>query len=373
MEIDQRSFKRFTKDILLRECPECAAFIDSSEDLRSFSWISQYYINCRSDVGWVDLCLKSRNRVLLFVENKVTAGFTDHGASLDKTERNQLEFYDSYLSEKCPDASLVLLTHLTEPPEGFKRTQHHSADSSPGASMYTVPSRGVCWWSDVQKWLSNWCRQSVPSHVPQEFLYFLTREFSEFLENQGMNLRPLEDNDFQVLFSALSRDTVRKLNRLFESLNASFQDALGKDFCTPYRAPFEAPWGQAGVVATYAYYVNQHSESWYVGWGFVGAPRFKGFSLSEDKSDGSLDSLMAFVLVDSDKVRDPVPLAEDVICDAQAKGWDVHDNRRALLKKVKVNHSKLESWFKAAVPEGIDFIRRAQAIWQASASGQGRE
>ena len=74
MENDQDAFKRFMTDVLLRECTECATSIGSLNDFGSFAWISQYYINCQSGLGWVDLCLKSNNRIVLFVENKVNEG-----------------------------------------------------------------------------------------------------------------------------------------------------------------------------------------------------------------------------------------------------------------------------------------------------------
>jgi hypothetical protein len=99
-----------------------------------------------------------------------------------------------WLYSKNPNGVLVLLSHLTEPPDAFNLSSYPQT----GPQRFLIPIRSTCYWTAVYAWLSNW----IPSADGREDRFSLLRdligEFVDFLKEEKMAPNPLKDPDIPL-------------------------------------------------------------------------------------------------------------------------------------------------------------------------------
>jgi hypothetical protein len=215
-------------------------------------WTSQFRL--RSDDESIDGLLPdligegftSEGGVLLVLENKVAAGFTERFDDRDGATKSQLECYQSYIQKRQPKyEELILLTHLTAAPTGWDGHVRYS--------------------SDLHRELDDWVRTGeLKRHKVAEWY---AGEFLEFLKENGMGKVELSITEIASypLWSELQNKCTElgQMRRFFDGSHtakrmneAGFFRSQGKDEFVPpcffgdvVLTPVDADSGKAVKVA----------------------------------------------------------------------------------------------------------------------------
>ena len=160
-------FRCFISEVLLNEPTseeKKVGFLETLKNmpLNALSINAQY----RTLIGVIpDIVIFGGNHPICAIEVKIDASI----------EEEQLKNYDTFLQQSAEGNStaLVLLTHITQPPEGFTEPTH---------GAYRTSLRSVASWNRVAKWLEELSQKSDVD----EPLKTLAREFGEFLKGDAM-------------------------------------------------------------------------------------------------------------------------------------------------------------------------------------------
>ena len=113
-------------------------------------------------------------------------------------QHQQLQRYGRWLDEFADDCStpaLVLLTQITEPPEGF---------ADPRSDEFGVQLRSVARWKDIADWFGELSQEAAC-----EPLKSLAGELAVFLQEQEVEMATLDDIVVARLYLAGPRDRLR--------------------------------------------------------------------------------------------------------------------------------------------------------------------
>lgn len=166
-EAEPTKFRRFISEVLLDQPTdeeEKINFLETLKNIRldALSIKTQYQTPTRVKP---DIVIFSGNHPICAIEVKIDASL----------EEEQLKNYDTFLQQSAEGNStaLVLLTHITQPPEGFTEPTHRA---------YRTSLRSVASWNRVAKWFEELSQKSDVD----EPLKTLAREFGEFLKEDAM-------------------------------------------------------------------------------------------------------------------------------------------------------------------------------------------
>lgn len=137
----------------------------NAADLNAITWETQHIVGPghRATGKRPDLIGRGPD-FFLIIENKISAGFTQHEDHLGELE--QLPLYESYWEERSEShGGTLLLTHTTLPPKGW--------------ALRTV------YWRDLEQHLRAFAGSSPDSRTSA--LNYLTRQLTLFLGENGMN------------------------------------------------------------------------------------------------------------------------------------------------------------------------------------------
>ena len=166
-EAETTRFRHFISEVLLNKSTneeEKISFLETLENmpLNALSIKTQY----RTPTGVIpDIVIFSGNHPICAIEVKVDAPIGEE----------QLESYDTFLQQTADGnpTALVLLTHITQPPEGF---------TNPAYEAYRTSLRSLASWDKAAKWFKELSQESDID----EPLKTLAREFGEFLKEDTM-------------------------------------------------------------------------------------------------------------------------------------------------------------------------------------------
>lgn len=189
--------RAFVRDLLLNE----SARSKWSEfgDQHKLTWSIQRSLG---DAGRCDILLEDQGGPLLIIETKVFADFTrPQSADLSsgkesnpKATGEQLRRYGNWLREKCKKCeerkwpgALVLLTHLTDPPDDFEENSQ---------STYGVEFTNTVRWSQISLWLQELSEnhENFSSHSHS----FLAGELGQFLKERNMGVQTISPDDLKA-------------------------------------------------------------------------------------------------------------------------------------------------------------------------------
>lgn len=158
----------------------------------------------------VDLLLEISGTPVIIVENKIGAGFQDHGVNNASREgQHQLATYGKWLQHATsPDwgGAVILLTHWTPAPSDFVASE----------DVYGCRFRSVLRWADLSRWLSG-----VAQHAETQDAAWtkLAGELVTFLKDQSMDSELATTHDLAALqIYVTSADRVRNtIEAIWES------------------------------------------------------------------------------------------------------------------------------------------------------------
>jgi hypothetical protein len=197
---------------------------NTSEQEWRLKWTAQESISRRDRC---DIILKDEQGPLLIIEAKIGSGYSRAGNSVSSSNEDrrhlktdhQLARYGKRLAQNCKTrewpGALVLLTHLTEPPEDF---------ISRAEDKYHVRFTSVCRWSHVVLWLKKLSRKisdstSKPAH-------FLASELAEFLEDKHMKSETVTLENLVAAENFVTNGHAAKIAESFSEIRAKLKPAL---------------------------------------------------------------------------------------------------------------------------------------------------
>jgi hypothetical protein len=315
--LDRKSVEVFLLDTVIDSMPT-SSFARRLTSAKNLRWTTQRKIDYADKVGYLDLCLLADTDVILAVENKINVGFTTHSISEGSQQAEtipQLEFYDRWLSDNCLEAALVLLTHLTDAPQGFLVDEGDIRSGRAATHKVNVLHR-VCRWTTVYEWLMRWYENSANNFKDNPeavFLRMLTREFLEFLENKNMSVADMESDDLELLDSFFYQDIWKKMRNLADSMRTLVAPLLPNldVHRRPHPPPSTGAWEETQILWDWGYCYEQELE-WYIGWGLSGWNGLRGIEVQLPTT------LQAFVLISSDKAKIRLTHDELHACDQDA-------------------------------------------------------
>ena len=368
--LDRKGVERFVLDALAGSRSP-SGFRERLAEAKGLYWTTQKSISFADNRGYLDLCLLADKRIILVIENKIGSGFTSHSISQsgdeDETtsteELLQLDFYDRWLSAKCPGAALVLLSHLTEAPPDFLVGDGDKTDAHASAVFHHV-----CRWAEVYDWVSEWIESSgcvlhdKPAGV---FLNVLSGEFLQFLEQKNMNVAAIKDSDLDLLSAYFSQDVWKKMRNLMVSMRLRVVPLLADPRGSPRNVPQNEAWEETQILWDWAYSYEEELE-WYVGWGLSGKHGLRHLDIELDTS------LQAFVVMTNDDGGTRIPFLTEDIESCEKAGWVVCESKTkdqlTLVKTIPTQVLAGESagftrtfevWTEAAVGECASKLKRA--------------
>ena len=180
--------KSFIRGIVFHQCKNTC--IESFFKVHPFDgkkqnieWKTQYSINVSGTIKYPDLLGFINKKPAILVEVKIDAGFTEriHQDVLgNEVITPQLKDYGNWLNYKNPDGVLVLLSHLTTPPDDYLET----------TGNYGVKLRNYIKWQQIYNWLKEQKHNSKPC---------LTNDFINFLRECNMAIESPNSIDLSVL------------------------------------------------------------------------------------------------------------------------------------------------------------------------------
>jgi hypothetical protein len=325
-------------------------FIKDIENVRNFSWKSQYTIYYEGASKYPDIALWGEE-LLLLIENKVGAGFTYHqdneGDVDDSQVQNQLEVYGRWLSAKNPKSGLVLLTHNTNAPDNFLNDNKYQANL-----------RSITSWKSVYKWFRRWSHTGNKEHIRKKLAY----EFIVFLEGIGMS--DISNKDLSVLDLYLSNRVNEKAGNLMKEARNMAQKII-KNINTKPQKHINY-WDDAQLFWDWCYCYEKNLQ-WYIGWGI----RFpEGSNVWNEYEIPSYPQ--AFIDISSDNIE--VPLSE-ISSEKKKVSWcwiSKKDENRCI-KAISVSDLVASSsgftqafieWLNNGLTEAVEILEEAHEIYR---------
>jgi hypothetical protein len=372
--VDRKAVECFILDVLLGSHAPLP-FRQQIANAKGFCWETQKRIYFRGKQGCIDICMLADKEITLVVENKVTAGFTEHrlsevsGEEEDSDENSevpisQLDVYDGWLSENYPRAALVLLTHVTNAPLTFLSKQAVQTDGEPARNVF----HWVCRWATIHRWLAEGryhTATNISSNSQQVFLDMLAGEFREFLEQHNMKKTEIKGPDLDLLVTSLSQDIWNKMRDLMGSVRELVSASLSSHYEQPRYFPETKAWKETEILWDWAYCYEKDLR-WYIGWGLSGRHGLRHLDIDFGTE------LQAFVVVTSDEEGREILSTNEEIQRSQQIGWSVREptsrNRLRLIKDVPARallaepdgfNRAFERWTESAAKEAVSILEKA--------------
>lgn len=306
-----------------------------SQDVRAFRLETQFTIRS----GRIDLVLFADEKPIVAIENKIGAEIRD----------DQLSLYGGWIRNSAPrDAFSVvcLLTHLTEPPQGF-------ADGGE-VSGKAVPH--------VAKWaaIASLLRRLAESIEVGDHLRMLAHEFRLFLEEAGMTMEYAGRDEFAaalVYLRAGSRmdHTFSSIFSHVKSIDGHFRrNESSREYSLKFDTEFKLIWG-------WSYLAHPVLTGLFFGYGIALEPHtiFRGGAIP------STDSVFVCLGADDKRSIQAVRAAKD----EPQKPWtyaDISDwftiisfkPLHSFLQEPETLASKMIDWIDGEAPDVNAFVAR---------------
>lgn len=196
--------KGFITKVIFQGCNEShiQTFLkrhNSDIETNIIDWKTQYSINISGTTKYPDLLCLINRKPAIIVEVKIGAGFT-HRIHEDKSENTvitpQLKDYGSWLHSKNEHAVLVLLSHLTKPPDDFLKQSEN----------YGVRQKNFINWQQIYNWLKTEAKDTD---------ICLTNDLMNFLKECSMASESPNVTDLSVL-EIFVAGTGEKINNMMK-------------------------------------------------------------------------------------------------------------------------------------------------------------
>lgn len=266
-----------------------------------------------------------------------------------------------------PEGGLVLLTHLTDPPEEF------ATNMNKDAGCFRLAVRSTCRWAEVHKWLGAWQQNNEKASQTAAIIFLsgLMQEFRQFLEVQKMVAIDMDGADLEAVGLYLSREIWAKVRQLLDTARDAALKTWPEGISTRSR-PSSHLVNETQLLWDWIYPFKE--LTWYVGWGFATSRGLMGVEI-ELPAD-----LQAFLLVTSEpaygeRLGKEIVLATSEIETMERNGWKMYysnpANRAARFRIVRFRNardfaespsgfnSSFQGWLRSGIEEARSILNAA--------------
>jgi hypothetical protein len=254
------------------------------------------------------------------------------------------------------------LTHFTPAPQTFAVEQDSDKPSQTGDIF-----RRVCRWSDAYRWISQFEQSATKDYEggpKRNFLVFLVGEFSQFLEEERMNVTETKNDDLELMRGFFSRGLPRKMRDLMGAARSSVAALPALVSAGQYGKARALLDKENPLVWDWVYCFEQNLK-WFVSWGVSGKDGLRAYKIE------LASPLKCFVLVGSDSREIPISSAQ--LQPYRDLGWSIYEpssgQKLRLVKTVEPAlllegnagfNSSFEHWVTGTVNEAIALLGSAR-------------